>query len=64
VITLLASIILSPWFPTPDPSQPGPGVNLMPNYITNGDGTRWQCTPNLAQCQPSRDGLPSYLTGA
>lgn len=63
MITLLATLALSPLWPVPEP-PPSPGVGLLPTYVTNGDGTRWQCTPNLAQCQPSRDGLPSYLAPA
>lgn len=63
VLALTTVIALSPSNPyTPDPAYPTP--SLIPNYVTNGDGTRMQCTPNLNQCWPDTTGLPSYLTGS
>lgn len=51
---------LSP-YPVPDPDIE-PGQILAPSYITNGDGTRWQCAPGGFSCVPDTSGLPSYLT--
>lgn len=62
MITLLASLILSPWFPEPDPGYQNP-MNLAPTYITNADGTRSQCTPTANYCWKDNSGLPSYLQG-
>lgn len=63
MITLLAALALSPFWPGPgpDPVNPVQPGFLLPTYVTNGDGTRWQCSPGMYQCQPSSDGLPSYL---
>lgn len=47
----------------PDPSPGGGYTNLLPTYVTNGDGTRWQCTPTMNYCMPDSSGLPSYLEG-
>lgn len=47
--------------PVPDP-DPVPGQILAPSYVTNGDGTRWQCAPQGFSCVPDTSGLPSYLT--
>lgn len=57
---LIATAPLSPSTPYPDPTYPTP--SLIPNYITNGDGTRLQCTPSLNQCWRDTTGLPSYLS--
>lgn len=61
MITLLTLLALSPLNPYPDPPYPTP--SLIPNYTTNGDGTRMQCTPGLTQCWTDTTGLPSYLAG-
>lgn len=62
--TLLAAstFALSPSTPY-DPTPTYPTPSLIPNYVTNGDGTRMQCTPNLSNCWRDTTGLPSYLTG-
>jgi hypothetical protein len=66
--TVLAAITftLSPSSPYPDPNPPvapnQPGVQLLPTYATNGDGTRMQCTPSTSYCWRDTTGLPSYLS--
>lgn len=61
---LLVGLLL-PLFPVPAPPPfPDPDyTSLLPRYVTNGDGTRMQCTPSLNQCWPDSTGLPSYLPG-
>lgn len=62
--TLLAASMFALSPSTPYDPSPYPTPSLIPNYTTNGDGTRMQCTPNLYQCWRDTTGLPSYLTGA
>ena len=57
-IALAATVWLSP-APVPDPN---PYTDLLPTYVTNGDGTRMQCSPTANYCWPDNTGLPSYLT--
>jgi len=64
VITTLLATLTFTLSPAPDPTPSYPTPTLLPNYVTNGDGSRMQCTPNLSQCWRDTTGLPSYLTGA
>ena len=62
-VLVAASLILGPYYgPDPTPGFQDPN-NLSPTYITNGDGTRIQCTPTANACWTDTSGLPSYLQG-
>ena len=56
-IALAATVWLSP---APDPNPYG-DTDLLPTYVTNGDGSRMQCSPTANYCWPDNTGLPSYL---
>ena len=60
---LAITFLLSPTF-TPDPPPYYSRPVLIPTYVTNGDGTRMQCTPGAIYCWPDTTGLPSYLGGS
>ena len=47
----------------PDPNPGGGYTDLLPNFATNGDGSRMQCTPTFNYCWPDTSGLPTYQEG-
>lgn len=64
LIAIAASIIvpLAPSYPDPPAPTPTPGyIQMIPNYLVQGDGTRVVCTPTASYCWPSNDGLPPTL---
>lgn len=62
MIALIASLMipLAPGMPYPDPPvDPGGRVEPLPNYLTQGDGTRLVCANGY--CWPSNDSMPQIL---
>lgn len=57
MIALLAAWVL---FPAQEPS-PSPLPSPPPVYVTESDGSRWQCSPTGDSCREDSSGLPSYL---
>ncbi len=61
MITLLAATLILAPVPAPPP-PPYPTPSPVPNFLTQGDGTRIVCAPTGGYCWPGNDSLPSYMS--